>query len=373
MKKEVPEAISLLTGCTIGAGVLAIPYVIAKSGFLTGLAVLILIGLAILVINLYLGEVILRTKGDHQLPGYSKIYLGKTGWILNFIAMILGIYGAIIAYLIGEGLALKAIFGGNELYYSILFFIVVSILIYKGIKTIAFSELFLAGLTIAIILSIILVALGYFNLNNLKEFSPGKLFIPYGVILFAYLGTASIPEMRETLIRNKNKMKRSIMIGTLIPIFIYILFAIAIVGATGFNTSEVATIGLGNLIPNIVLLGNLFAIFAMLTSFLCLALALEEMFSYDFKLTKAKSWILSCLIPFILFLLIRNIASFSQVLNYTGAFAGGLEGILVVLMYWKAKSIGQRKPEYEIKQHHILSAALIIIFLLGIILTIFGV
>ena len=370
MKKEVPEAISILTGCTIGAGVLAIPYVIAQAGFLTGLLVLAALGIAIMIINLYLGEVILRTKGDHQIPGYSRIYLGKFGWFLNLFAMIGGIYGAIIAYLIGEGLAFKAIFGGNELIYSIIFFIAASLLVYKGIKTIAFSELFLAGITLAVIISISLISFGHFNANNLTGFSLGNIFFPYGVILFAYLGTASIPEVRETLIKNKSKIKKSIMLGTLIPIAIYAIFAFAVVGATGINTTEVATIGLGNLIPGVVYLGNIFAIFAMLTSFLCLALALEESFKFDFKLNRFRSWVLSCLIPFILFLFVRNFAGFKQVLNYTGVFAGGLEGILVVLMFLAAKKYGQRKPEYEIKKHYILSTLLVVIFLLGIILTI---
>ena len=370
MKKEVPEAISILTGTTIGAGVLAIPYVISQAGFITGLLVLVTLGIAIMLINLYLGEVILRTKGDHQLPGYSRIYLGKVGWFLNLFAMLGGIYGAIIAYLIGEGLVFKAIFGGNELIYSIIFFIFASLLVYRGVRTIAFSELFLAAVTLAVIISIALISFGHFEINNLTGFSLNNIFIPYGVILFAYLGTASIPEIRETLIKNKKKMKKSIILGTLIPIVVYIIFAFAIVGATGINTTEMATIGLGNLIPDIIYLGNLFAIFAMLTSFLTLALALEEMFNYDFKLTKAKSWMLSCLIPFILFLFVRNFSGFKDILNYTGVFAGGLEGILVVLMFLAAKKYGLRKPEYEIKQHYILSILLVVMFLVGIIITI---
>lgn len=59
----------------IGAGILGIPYVVAKAGFLTGLLDLIIIGLAVLVLNLYVGEIMLRTKEDHQLTGYAEKYL----------------------------------------------------------------------------------------------------------------------------------------------------------------------------------------------------------------------------------------------------------------------------------------------------------
>lgn len=369
MKKEFPEAISLLVGCTIGAGVLAIPYVIAQAGFLTGLLVLIVLGTGILLINLYFGEVMLRTKGEHQLPGYARIYLGKYGWFLNLIGMTIGVYGALVAYIIGEGLSLQAIFGGSELIYSIGFFLVASFLVLKGIKTIASSELFLSSITLGVILVIVLISLGYFKLENLTGFSVSKIFLPYGVILFAYLGTVSIPEIKETLIKNKKQIKKSIILGTLIPIVTYLIFAIAVIGVTGINTTEVATIGLGNIVPMMIILGNLFAVFAMLTSFLCLALALEQVFDYDFKLSKIKSWLLSCLVPFLLFLFVRGYAGFAKVLTYTGAFAGGLEGILVVLMFWAAKKNGKRIPEYEIKKYNILNITLIGLFLLGIIIT----
>ena len=102
-RKHFLEAIATLTGMVIGAGILGIPYVIAKSGFLTGLIDLVIIGLAILVLNLYVGEIVLRTKEKHQLTGYAKKYLGKWGKRLMMFSMVFGLYGALIAYTIKEG------------------------------------------------------------------------------------------------------------------------------------------------------------------------------------------------------------------------------------------------------------------------------
>ena len=74
----------------------------------------------------------------------------------------------------------------------------------------------------------------------------------------------------------------------------YLLFALVVVGATGINTTQIATIGLGLLIgKHMILFGNLFAIFAMGTSFLTLGLALKEMYAYDYNLSNFKSWALS--------------------------------------------------------------------------------
>src|SRR3989344_5504492 len=96
-------ASAILIGTTIGAGFLAIPYAIAKSGFFVGLFYLVFLGLVILYLNLALGEIGLRTQGQHQLTGYAQRYLGKWGKRLMFFSMIFGIYAAILAYLTGVG------------------------------------------------------------------------------------------------------------------------------------------------------------------------------------------------------------------------------------------------------------------------------
>jgi amino acid permease len=70
------EAAATLVGCTIGAGILGIPYVVAQAGFITGAITIILLGALMLMLNLFTGEIALRTEGDHQLPGYAERYLG---------------------------------------------------------------------------------------------------------------------------------------------------------------------------------------------------------------------------------------------------------------------------------------------------------
>ena len=76
-KHPVGVAAFTLIGGIVGAGVLGIPYTIAKAGFLYGFILIVVLGLVFLTINLFLGEVILRTKGNHQLTGYATKYLGS--------------------------------------------------------------------------------------------------------------------------------------------------------------------------------------------------------------------------------------------------------------------------------------------------------
>lgn len=371
MKRGVYGAIATLIGVIIGAGILGIPYAVSKAGLITGLIDIVVIGLIILLLNLFVGELSLRTKGTrHQLTGYIGRYLGKKAEVLMTASMLVGIYGALLAYLIGEGEALAAIFGGLPLHYSLGFFFVASSIVYFGLRAVENSEKILVFGLLGVVLLLILLAFLNFNPENITAFDAKKIFLPYGVILFAFVGAAAIPVMREELRENRKYLKKAIIIGSIIPIIVYFLFALAIVSMTGLKTTEIATIGMGELLGvYAILLGNLYAILAMLTSFLALALALKEIYNYDYKINEKLSWLMTTLVPLGLFLILYylNKLSFIKTIGITGAFAGGIDGILVVLALWVAKKKGDRKPEYSISYHKIIGAILLIIFILGII------
>ena len=110
--KKFWAATFTLSGAVIGAGILGLPYVFAKSGFFIGLMWIIFLGIILIFVKLALGEVTLRTKGRHQLAGYAEKYLGK--WAKGFMvfAVLFGIYSALLAYLIGEGDSFSHLFLG---------------------------------------------------------------------------------------------------------------------------------------------------------------------------------------------------------------------------------------------------------------------
>ncbi|RME54433.1 hypothetical protein D6777_03850 [Candidatus Woesearchaeota archaeon] len=368
MNKQYFEAVAILVGTIIGAGVLGIPYVVAQSGIVIGLAHLILLGVAVLFINLYVAEISLRTKKKYQLVKYAEKYTGKVGkWLMTF-AMVVGIYGALIAYIIGEGQSLSALFGLDSTIAMLSFFVIMSILIYLGLNIIESWELILGIIMLGILMLIIFLSLPHAKFENLLNINLHNLFLPYGVILFSFIGAMAIPEMKETLKHHKNKLKNAIILGSLIPIVSYILFVIVSVAVTGINTEQIATIGLGKAIgTHMILLGNLFAIFSMATSFLALGLGLQWMYTYDFGLKKNLSFILTISLP--LFVVLLNLTSFVQALSITGAIAGGIEGIVIVFMLHNARKKGERKPEFTVKTNKVISTILATLFILGIIYT----
>ena len=365
-------AIATLIGTVIGAGILGIPYVVMKSGFGIGVATLILVAITITIIHLYLGEITLRTKENHQLAGYAEKYLGKKGKIVMFLAFSFGIYAALVAYLIGEGESFSYLFFGTSeysIYLGIAFWIILSLLTFIGMKALEDGEEIGVTLIFILIISITVLYCNKIDISNLTYNNPQFFFAPFGVILFAFLGFAAIPEIERILNREQDKKDtlKIIIIGNILIFFIYLIFAAIVLGSQGKATPPIATLALGK---PFILLG----IIAMFTSYLALSAALINMFQYDFKKSKNISWLYTISIPIIAFVLLSIFedANFTKVLGIGGVISGGLIGALILMMVKNAKKLGDRKPEYKIPYSKILAGIIIALLSIGAVLEIFN-
>ncbi|MEM4366126.1 MAG: aromatic amino acid transport family protein, partial [Candidatus Woesearchaeota archaeon] len=236
---QLYKGIAIFVGTVIGAGVLGIPWAVGKSGFLAGLLHILALGLAMMFVNLCVGELTLRTQGDHQLAGYAGLYLGKWGKRLMMLSLMIGIYGALIAYTVGIGQSAAQIFGLEPWLWSALFYILGIILVSLDIKRIGLPEMFLSLTKLGLLITIFIVisASGLIQSENLTKFVTPEFLAPYGVVLFAYLGMSAVPEVREVMLGSWQLMKNAIIIGSLIPIILYALFTFAVVGSLGSNIS----------------------------------------------------------------------------------------------------------------------------------------
>jgi tyrosine-specific transport protein len=364
-KKRLITAVSVMIGTCIGAGVLGLPYVAAKAGFFVALAYIVVIGLIILTLNLYMGEISLRTKGKHQIPGYAEIYLGRKGKVLLEFATVFGIYAAIVAYMLGMGESLSfLIFNSSN--YSILIGVIVgllmSILLWRGLRALKKYEKIGVGIILLLLLIIFTIFIKDVNISNLYGFSFASLFLPLGVVLFALTSFHAVPELRQILNKNEKLMKKSLILGTSIPIIFYILFVFVVVGFKGSATPEIATLAMG---PIFILLG----IFTMFTSYLSLGIALEDNFRFDEKMKRKTAWFFTSIVPIVIFLLISFLKYFSfiKILSIGGVVSTGLIAVLVLQMVKKAKKHGNRTPEYEMPINWFIIGMLTLIFVFGVI------
>ena len=358
-----------LTGSIIGAGILGLPYVFSRSGILIGALWLIALGIILLYTHLCLGSVTLSTKGRHQLVGYAEKYLGKTAQRIMFFAVVFGIYSALIAYLIGEGQSFSKLFTGTldySIYFAIAFWLVMTLLLREGLKGLKKLEFWGVICIITIVLIIAVYFFPQIDTANYMYSDTANLFLPFGVVLFAILGFSSIPELRQEIKGQEKKLKKAIIIGTLIPVTIYFIFSFTFVGVLGKEVTQVATLNLGKLV---ILLG----MFTMLTSYFVLSFSLKDIYEYDLGYSGIRDFFLVSGLPLLIYLILYSLnkLNFITVLGIGGVVSGGLTGILILLIANKAKTNFNRKPEYKMPINWLIIIILSIVFIAGIVAELF--
>lgn len=373
-KSNLLGAIAIIVGTSVGAGIFGLPYVISKVGVAIGISYLIVLGCIALITTLAYGEVVLRTKGIHQFPEYARIYLGARAKKIALISLMFGFYGAMIAYLTEVSNFLYALigpyWGGELITYRLLYFALIAAAIFLGLGMIQRLEIIMVFSMLLILALLIIFGIPKIQLQHVVDFNLNYLLLPYGVILFALASASAVPDMKNILADNKAKLKKAIIIGILIPLVVYIIFSVVIVGISGPDTTESAVLGLrGTLGPIAISIGAIFGILSMTTSFMVLGLVLKEVYQFDYKIHRILAWALVVFPPLLIVLL--NLLSFIEVIGISGAIIGGVDGIIIISMFKKAKQKSQREPEYQLKIPNFITYIIYGVFSLGIIYEIY--
>lgn len=381
-------AIQSLAGTIIGVGMFGLPYVALKAGFFLTVFYLVFFGFVIGLTHLCYAEVILRTKTRHRFTGFVGEYFGLKWKHITLLQGLISLWGSLLVYTIVGAkflhLALAPILlyfglGVTETQLGIIFFLIVSWVIWKGDLAIGKQELFFTSPMILLILLIFIKAIisPYFSSEVL--FSPHIVnwVLPYGITLFALSGFSAIPIIERVLEPALKKGARFnypfiIFSGTLIPAFLYILFTWGVFGVSGFSTTKDALSGLvGHLGSGIITLGAVLALFAIYTSFISVGEELEKTFSEDYGISRLKSFVFTMLIPLGLYLL--NIRDFIGITEFVGAIMGGYIGVMVILLLWKARSKNNSLSPFAVSLPRPIGFFIMAIFIFGSLYAIFDI
>ena len=378
MKKlAVPEAIAVLIGTIIGAGVFTLPYVAVHSGLATTFIWLIIVSLIITYLHLGFGEIVLRTKQDFRLPGYVGHYLNSSAKKLILLITFFTFSFSLLIYLLLGSQFLKVILNSvwTNFYFPqgflvILLWLLLSSVVLSKNKRLSKINFYLSFALLFLFFIIVIFALPRFEGGNINLFNFTNHWgwlIPYGVLFFALNGMVAVPEAIKVLKARggkKEKSKKVIIIGTLIPAFCYLAFILAVVGASGSFTTLEAIEGLKGVLGNsIILLGAMLGFLAVSTSYLIFASYIKNSFINDFKWSRFISYFLVIVGPLLLYCL--HLENLVKLISFMGGMLGGLEGVMLVLVLRKAKQQGEIEPPYQVPLNKILAAIFVIALVIG--------
>lgn len=374
MDKNFWYSVSILVGTVVGAGMFALPYIAQQAGFFVGVFYIAVLFFVFWALHSMMAEVALRTQAPHRFVGYVGEYLGERAKKFVMITSIFGVFGGLLAYILLSASFLNllsaTVFPSYELN-QIYFWFAMCVILLFGVKGFEKSELAMFLFLFISVALLIFYSIPSIDVKNLLGFNATNIFLPYGPAMYSLAGVAAIPLLRDILKGEEFKLKRIIFIGTLIPAALYVIFMLIIVGTSGSFTTENSLTGLSYVIGNkAVLLGALFGIFAVATSYLSFGLYLKQTLMYDLNISERKSMALVFLVPLLLVFFMP--VGFIGAVMFLGAVFGGIEALILVRLFKKAKEKSQREPEYSINISKIFIYFMMFLFAIGIIYEIFS-
>jgi len=354
-KNRLVGAILLVSGTTIGAGMLALPVTIGLAGFFPSLVIMTVVWLFMMLTAFYFLEVNLRIKEESNFISMMHQTLGKPGEVVSWITYLLLLYSLTAAYMVGCSQILSDFlnqwipFSVPDWGWPLAIFVIFSCLVYFGTEAVDFlNRIFMIGVIVAYLT---IVGFGCCKVDpSMLRYTDWNFLLPStSVVLTSFGYHIIIPTLTTYLEHDSRLLKRAIFIGSAIPFVIYVLWQFVVMGVVpvlGENSlSEAAHRGLQITFflktflmnPWIGVGVRLFAFFAIVTSLLGVSLSLSDFLSDGLKIKKTHGGkfflILLTFTPPLLFALFYP-QGFILALQYAGIFVGILLALLPSLMAW---------------------------------------
>ena len=335
------EAACIITGYGIGAGVLSMPYMAARNGLILSTLILILSLLASYVLHLMIAEIALKEGNGGQIISCLNRFLfrGKTKQVLTvifFALMAVILVTNLAAYISGAEEIIVGLLPIPSIAAKLLFYVVAASVVLFGLKAVGVSEKIAVTVIFALITA--LAAASLLNVRNPLSLSAGSLndaLAYYGLAMFAMSAFFSVPQAVEGLDGDTKKIRKAVFLGLLNNFILIIVISVcSLLSST--EITELAMVGWSAGIGLWAqLIGGLFTVLAMLTTYWSLSLALGGIVD-DMLHTGTKiSWLLATLPSLILVLF--NMAGFLDLMRTAGGLIAIIIAVMVVPAYHNAR------------------------------------
>lgn len=346
----------IVAGTSIGAGMLGLPVVIAPSGFIPSLIVLTACWAFMCSTGLLFAELSCSYKERVNILSMATRSFGASGKVFALLVYLFLFYCLAVAYFVGGGSLLSTIFsmslGVQErvFVFALLFIPIVAF----GKRVVdPINRISMWGL-LATYVAFSCTGISSINTTYLSRSDWDLLWLalPISFVSFAYQGT--IPTLASWVEYDKKLLKKSIVIGTLITLAVYLFWVVLILGIVPFDGKEglqeayreghdaIHALQFAAYSQYVALFGKAFAFFAIVTSFLGVGIGLVDFFADAFGIEKKRAsglislLFLSFFVPLVFSLTYPHL--FLEALGYAGGFGSSLLlGALPIAMVWKAK------------------------------------
>ena len=230
--KDVIVGSSLIAGTTIGAGMLGIPLVTAKAGFLPAFLVNGLVWAFMFLTGILFLEVTLWMPKDANLISMAGRFLGK--WVKYFsgATFIFLYYCLMIAYFAAGAPLLFSFFTDASLgwYSYAMFGLIFGVVVAVGIHFVGRVNYILMMALVLSYLVLVVGGGGYVSIEKLRYQNWSYFFLAFPILFSAFGYHNVIPSLTFHFKENGRLMRRCIFFGTLAPLLVYLVWQWLIIG-----------------------------------------------------------------------------------------------------------------------------------------------
>ncbi len=339
MRKDIKAIATTMAG-TIGVGFIALPYSIYEFGAVWGILVLIIVAAVTMIVNVAFSEIITIDKGNKQIPGYAKKYLGSIWGHLSGLVSMIGLFGILVAYGILGGDALEVFAHMADIEISSSFWALVFVgaglfTLRFGVKIIgAISEYAVIILLMALFV-IVVIVIPDISFENVKPLNLPSFSLIFGSSIFAMNSLAAIPSLDEIIGYERKHYKRVLLTAGVLTLIVYLFFgAIVALGMGESLTSEfVDVFGQRGSVESVVV--ALLAIFGVFSSFILVAGTVKEVMYLDYKIPKTTAMLIISLV--LILLLVFEVFEFSGIMSVIGSFSLAFQYLFIIAIWLRIK------------------------------------
>ncbi len=369
MHKHYFIASTLLLGTIIGAGIFTLPQVFYTTGLAWVVVYLLVFGIVTAYVHLMYAEVLLRTKGEHELAGCTTLYLGSALGHIIKVTQVLGSAGTLIAYQILGGEFLRLVIPMLPPYSEILlFWIMGGVGIVFGVNTIAKGELFTNGFMFCIVVAMFILGLPYWDTLTWYKGVEHPL-LPYGIVLYTLMGQQAVREVITYLQKKKIPVRpMPFVLASLGSVFFCLIFMFAVLLLYKGTMPPINVFsGLLRSVPVIGLLGGLLGLANILDSSWTIGTYFRSVLVNDLRMHKLLSLILVLSTPLVGYIVLHE--KLLWLLGILGGIGIGFEALIILFIWRKARNMPEgrgRIPDFTLRVHPVLFWAFTLLLIGGL-------
>ncbi|KLV08831.1 tyrosine transporter [Photobacterium aquae] len=349
----------IIAGTALGAGMLAIPMVLAQFGLVWGTLLMLFIWLGTTYAALLLLEASIKAGGGLGMNTIARKTLGKGGQVVTNGLLYALLVCLLMAYIIGAGDLLKKLLSGIGLEFTMLqsqivFTVLAGLVVAAGTATVDKINRILFAIMVLMLAVTLMSLVPTMTVDNLMlATSDSKVaLIKTSSVLFTSFGFMVVIPSLVTYNEGAShkQLRNMVIVGSMIPLVSYLLWLYAAMGnlnadqMVGFsNVSElIAALGAKHSMINAVL--SIFTGLALLTSFLGVAMALFDQNVDMFRQNRAVTYVLTFILPLVGAVVAAD--QFLSVLGYAGIILVFLAVFIPMAMTMKLR--GQDDSQFEV-------------------------